>query len=152
MSQYEKLRPEADHQFCECTSLDGLLLVYTLTFNPLHCRECKGMVDPERIALSDQLVESIYTWQRSFGSLYMLWLDSGEYEGWAKDRMLDPNGQVNLHGVALARELSYQLPTQYWWFHDEVDSIPTNCPSCQSPLTPSSRHGHVHCTECPVLI
>ncbi len=152
MNSYEKLRPQEHAELCDCKSIEGLLLVYTLGCNPIHCEACKGVVDPERIDLSQIQAESIFAWQRAFGSLYNLWLDSGEYESWAKAKMLDPNGQVNLLGVALAAELSRQLPTRYWWFHDEEESLPSACPSCGSTLSPSNQHGHLRCSQCPVLI
>jgi hypothetical protein len=152
MVSYEILRPDLEFETCECESVIGLLFVYDLSCSPIFCSECRKIVDAERLQLSSELAHAIFRWQSAFGSLYNLWLDSGEYELWAKERMLDPLGQVNTDGLHLARELSKQLPTRYWWFHDTDDPFPSTCPSCNSTLDPSGKYGDFQCSQCPVLI
>jgi len=152
MDRYEILRPDMDYETCECEAISGLLFVYDLSCSPIYCSECRKIVDAERLNLSPELVDAIFRWQGAFGALYNLWLDSGEYELWAKERMLDPLGQVNIDGLQIARELSKTLPTRYWWFHDTEDPMPSCCPSCSSNLQPAGKYGDFRCCQCPVLI
>lgn len=152
MPNYEKLRPITDDEVCGCANISDLLLVYTLTDNPIHCFKCKGEVDPERLGLSEERVEQVFTWLRKIRALYDLWLDSGEYESWAKSQLIDPSGQVNLEGLSIAANFSQHWATYYWWFHDEEDLVPVACPNCEQPLIPSQRHGHGLCHECHVVI
>jgi len=152
VDRYAPLRPDEEYETCECEDLKGLLIVDLLSCNPIHCAACRRMVDPERLKLSGELVDAVIRWQSAFGSLYRLWLDSGEYELWAKERMIEPSGQVNTAGLNLAQELSKQLPTRYWWFRDTDDPLPSNCPCCGSNLHPSDKYGDLQCPRCPFLI
>ena len=149
---FDRLRPHTKQEFCDCPSIDCLLLVYTLTDNPIHCFACKGVVDPETISLSDEQVYRVATWHHRFRALYDLWLDSGEYEVWAKTQLLNPTGQVNVSGLAVTSMLSELIPTYYWWFYDEEDPVPQGCPSCHRELSAATRHGHVQCDYCKIVI
>jgi len=152
LTRYEILRPSLEYDTCECESIKGLLVVYTLSSSPIHCSECRGIADAERLVLTPEIVDATFRWQGAFGALYDLWLDSGEYEQWAKERMLDPLGQVNIDGISLAKELTKFLPTRYWWFHDTDDPFPSSCPNCNAALQPAGKFGDFLCTRCPVVI
>lgn len=152
MDVYNLLRPCADTRHCDCEAIEQLLLVYTLMENPIQCFRCKGIVDPARLTLSEPQVASVARWCSVFGALYDLWLDSGEYERWAKEQMLRRGGQVNVQGIAAAAALSETLPTYYWWFHETDDPIPTSCPWCGGPVTPAIRHGECQCDSCRIVI
>jgi hypothetical protein len=102
MTTYDKLRPWTAIEACQCETLTELLLVDQLTDNPIHCASCRCEVDPERLQLTDNEVESIARWYSVASSLYRLWLDSGEYENYAKQKLLDPRGQINQQARELA--------------------------------------------------
>jgi hypothetical protein len=152
MNHFDKLRPFVDYEFCDCKELSDLLLVYTLTDNPIHCFHCKGLLDPQRLGMSKDQIDLVSSWHRQFRALYDLWLDSGEYELWAKSQLLATNGQVNRAGLAATSSLTKLLPTYYWWFHDESDPVPQSCPVCYKALSPASRHGHGECLDCQIVI
>lgn len=152
MTYFDKLRPFTKIGFCDCASIKRLLLVYTLTDNPIHCFDCKGVVDPQTLALGEEQVDRVASWHGQFGALYDLWLDSGEYEAWAKAQLLNPQGQVNRSGLAAASALSRTVPTYYWWFHDEDDDVPPACPSCQGEVQSATRHGHCQCEACRIVV
>ncbi|WP_017463977.1 DUF2310 family Zn-ribbon-containing protein [Dyella ginsengisoli] len=152
MSHYDKLRPSADLQFCDCKELRELLLVHRLTDNPVHCFACNGALDPQRLGLSSKQVDMVSSWHGQFQALYSLWLDCGEYEAWAKVQLLKRDGQVNRDGLAAVAALSALLPTYYWWFHDESDPEPLCCPVCGDKLSASRKHGHGQCDACQVVI
>jgi len=152
MNHFDKLRPFIALQFCDCKELRELLLVHSLTDNPVHCFHCKGAIDPQRLGLSSKQVDLVSSWHGQFRALYSLWLDSGEYEAWAKAQLLEPNGQVNRSGLAVAASLTTLLPTYYWWFHDESDPVPHSCPVCSIRLSPARLHGHGQCNNCQVVV
>ncbi len=151
-TSYDKLRPFTELESCECEAVSGLLLVDQLTDNPIHCAVCRREVDPERIALTADESESIARWFSASSALYRLWLHSGEYENYAKERLLDPNGQINKVGAEIARTLSAKLPTQLWFFHDSDDGEPTECPVCSKQLDTSVRWGTGQCATCFIHI
>jgi len=148
MEHYDKLRPWTNIESCTCPSVSALLLVDLLTDNPIHCAVCRREVDPERIALTIEETEAISHWFSAASALYRLWLHSGEYETYAKERLLDPAGQVNRQGRALAERLSAKIPTQMWYFHDDQESSPSTCPVCCQPLDTAVAWGLGQCVAC----
>ena len=152
MNAYDKLRPWTDIEACECETVEELLLVDLLSDNPIHCGVCRREVDPERIALTTNETEAIATWFSASSALYRLWLHSGEYEQYAKERLVDPHGQINRDGRELAIALSVRLPTRLWFFHDTDDGDPAKCPICGDPLDTSVRWGTGACQPCHIQI
>lgn len=152
MDYYERLRTSNDFAACDCASIEKLLLVYTMSANPIHCFTCKGQVDPERLGLTEREVALVEVWDKQFSSLYDLWIASGDLEEWAKAQLLLANGQVNVDGLRATRALSQRVPTYYWWFHDTDDELPASCPSCGGALDDSSRHGERQCEACQIII
>ena len=150
MDAYQRLRPWTEIEACDCASVNGLLLVDLLTDNPLHCDFCRKEVDPERLQLTIEETEAVARWFSSADALFRLWLDSGEYEVYAKRCLLDPNGQVNRDGITLARKLSSRVPTRLWFFYDTDDGIPANCPICSGPLEEEVKWGTGRCYACPI--
>lgn len=148
MNSYDKLRPWTDIESCECETVSGLTLVDCLTDNPIHCAVCRREVDPERISPSAEETESIARWFWASHALYPLWLDSGEYESYAKQRLLDPTGHVNVEGRRIAQELSAKIPTEMWCFWDTDDGEPTACPVCGQPLDTDVKWGSGRCLAC----
>jgi hypothetical protein len=152
MDAYSKLRPDSDIERCECKAFSGLLLVHLLTRNPIHCTTCRKEIDPESLGLDASEVDEIAECFGVYESLYNLWLDSGEYEAFAKEKLIDPKGQVNRAGMAIAQRLSKKWPTFYWWFYDSDDGTPDCCPSCGGALDTSVRWGTGSCVRCRVLV
>ena|SRR5437773_576266 len=152
MDAYDKLRPWKAIEACECASVEGLILVNLLTNNPLHCDSCRKEVDPQRLNLTVEETESVARWFSAATALYRLWLDSGEYEAYAKARLLDPNGQVNRDGLKVARTLSARIPTRLWFFQDTDDGEPTHCPICRDELDTNVRWGAGKCLRCGVQL
>ena len=157
MNPYRKLRPWTDIEPCKCAEVTGLVLFDGLTDNPIHCATCKNEVDPERLGLSVEEVEAVARWHSVNRSLHALWLDSGEYEAWAKARLLDLPGQVNQAGMKVARMLSARLPACVWLFRDsegdfDKGEVVVDCPICGKPLEKNVKYGSGKCLECLVLL
>ena len=152
MNAYDRLRPWTEIEACECASVTGLFLVDLLTDNPVHCDFCRKEVDPERLSLTTEETESVARWYSAANALYRLWLDSGEYEEYAKARLLDPNGQVTRDGLKLAQILSAKIPTKLWLFYDTDDGTPTHCPICRRELYTNVKWGTGTCANCRVQI
>ncbi|MFN0108653.1 MAG: hypothetical protein ACKVZH_07340 [Blastocatellia bacterium] len=149
---YQKLRPWTEIEHCECVSIESLLLVDLLTDNPIHCGQCRNEIDPERLSLAVEEAESLARWFSAAGALYRLWLDSGEYEQYAKARLLDPQGQINVDGRSIASKLSLKWPTRLWFFYDTDDGEPTTCPVCQNPLDEAVKWGTGFCQQCLIQL
>jgi hypothetical protein len=152
MDVYQRLRPWTEIEACECASVSGLLLVDLLTDNPLHCDSCRKEVDPERLQLTVEETESVARWFATASALYRLWLDSGEYEEYAKGQMLDARSQINRDGLVVAAMLSSRIPTRLWYFSDTDDGVPTECPVCGKPLNTDVKWGSGMCAGCRIQI
>jgi hypothetical protein len=152
MDIYSKLRPYTEIERCECSKVSGLLLVYLLTDNPIHCAACRKEVDPEKLGLAASEVDEIADCFSVYGALYKLWLDSREYEAFAKAKLMDPQGQVNRAGISIAQKLSIKWPTYYWWFYDTDDGVPERCPSCSTALDRNVKWGTGKCECCRVVV
>ncbi len=152
MDKYAKLRPCSDQETCECKEISGIFLLDILSENPLYCSDCRKEIEPARLDLDAELIDKIANWLSAFDALYKLWLDSGEYEVWAKEKLLDKKGQVNQDGMFLARKLSEKYPTSYWWFWDTDDGEPEFCPNCDCNLQDDFRWGTGNCRKCKIMI
>ena len=152
MSRYDRLRPNIDIETCECEEVSKLLLVYMFTDNPINCFKCRKEIDSERLGLSGEMCDDIARVFNVYGALYNLWLDSGEYELDSKNKLLDKNGQVNINGMKLAKKLSNEWKTYYWWFYDTDDGEPENCPNCSCKLTENVYFGTGICEKCNIAI
>jgi hypothetical protein len=152
MDAYQRLRPNTEIQACDCATVNGLLLVDLLTDNPLHCEFCRKEVDPERLGLSVEEVESVASWFSVADALYRLWLDSGEYEIYAKRCLVDPKSQVNKDGLRVANMLSAKIPTRLWFFSDTDDGIPSSCPVCSQRLDEEVKWGSGRCPNCAIQL
>ena len=127
-------------------------LEYALTEAPFFCIECNGQIFSNELEMSEELAGEIALWRTTYASLYHLWLDSGAYESFAKQALLDPKGEVNLEGIRLANELSSKRPTFYWFFSDADDSPAEVCPLCKTALTPQSSGRFKICHKCKLTI
>ena len=78
-------------------------------------------------------------------------MDSGEYENYAKKSLLDKDGEVNIEAVKIAKDLSTEIPTYYWWWHDFDDGDFTECPNCNGALDQDKKHGVGKCEKCCIV-
>jgi len=155
---YRKLGPSRrtpDEEVCRCDPCQGLVLCDSLSDNPLRCLECNGEVAPVRIGFGDQLAEDIAAWRSVHRALYLLWLDSGEYEPWARDRLLDPNGSVNVLGRDIVRQLNAFIRTFLWWFQDpgiDEPASPGQCPICFGATKKCGIQNLRTCEACSIVM
>jgi predicted nucleic acid-binding Zn ribbon protein len=152
MDKYQKLRPFTDLELCNCESISGIVLLNMLTENPLHCSVCRKEIEPSRLELEPELVDEIARWSSVYNALYSLWFNSGQYENWAKEQLLNMKGQVNKLGMNLAKKLSDLYPTYYWCFFDVDDGIPEFCPNCRRQLSEDFDWGTGNCRECKIML
>jgi predicted nucleic acid-binding Zn ribbon protein len=152
MNSYDKLRPWTEIEKCDCEKITSIVLVDIMTDNPIHCFNCKNEIDPEVLKLDDKLVDDIASWFSLFQSLYNLWLSSGEYEQYAKEKLKDSYSQVNIEGMYVAKKLSAHFPSYYWWFYDTDDGEPSHCPNCSQKLDLGVKYGTGKCEACNVVV
>jgi predicted nucleic acid-binding Zn ribbon protein len=138
---YFKLRPPpptSDDELCACQGHKPIKLMCALSSNPIHCIDCNLEVPPEWLSLNVELVEDIAYWRNVYAAIDDLWLDSGEYEAWAKQQLVDITSPANTHGLEVREALANVRQCYYWYFQDqsdeEYDPI-THCPRCQTTLT-----------------
>jgi predicted nucleic acid-binding Zn ribbon protein len=110
---------------------------------------------PEALAPSAELVDNLASWRDFYGAFYALWLDSAEFETWARSQLADPTGPVNMRGLSLRSQLeSNHRKTYYWWFQDtgtdDFEAL-VACPVCRSCLVDRGLVGLV-CDACSVLV
>ena len=135
-----KLRPPPptpNDEICACASVTPVLLQPHLSPNPLSCARCNLEVPPERIGFDEAVADELAYWQQLHDSFYFLWLDSGDFEEWAKMHLSDPLSVVNSLGLELASKISKFCRCYLWWFQDEGadDWVPaTMCPRCAGTL------------------
>ena len=141
--------PPSD-EICRCASLTDLHLRYEFTELPLFCVDCTGQILPAALHLSEDVAQEIVRWRTVYAALYNLWLDSSDYETFARAALLDPAGEVNRLGLALAAKLSEQRTTYYWWFSEDADSSPEDCPVCHAPMTRHATRPFRFCHSCRV--
>lgn len=117
---YERLRapePTPEDELCTCPAGTPVKLMSTrgIGFNPIQCLNCNREVVPERVGMSADLADAVATWLRTYGAIDALELESGPYEQWARDQLLDPASPPNLEGRAVVERLN-ELNRCYLWF------------------------------------
>ena len=119
---YWKLRPPPptpDDETCACTSVTPVVLQPHLSPNPLSCARCNLEVPPDRIRFDEHVADSLASWRDFHDCFYFLWLDSGEFEEWAKGHLRDPMSAVNTRGLELVAQINVFRRCYLWWFQDE---------------------------------
>lgn len=152
---YFKLRPELptpNDEVCNCSDISDIYIAHKLGNNPIYCLRCNGEIPPEKLAIGEKLIESIASWNSVYGSLYRLWLDSGEYEKWARDCLLDPKGQVNSDGLEIVSELGTIARAYYLWFYENDEPTPKVCPLCNAGLITVEGRKFLMCESCSIVI
>jgi hypothetical protein len=161
---YWKLRPRPatpEDEICMCASVTPLVLQPHMSTNPLSCARCNLEVPPERIGFDEALADALAHWLRLHDCFYFLWLDSGDFEAWAKLHLSDPSSVVNSLGLDMVLRVSKFRRCYLCWFQDEgaEDWVPaTKCPRCTGPLESRFRGerpqggGLVVCEKCSIAL
>jgi predicted nucleic acid-binding Zn ribbon protein len=155
---YYRLKPPpptpAD-EVCSCTEPHPRKLMFALGYNPVHCMACNLEVPPEACRPDESLCEAIAKWRELASALEMLWLDSGDYEEWAKTQLTDMSGRVNQIGMEVRARLNTLRRTYYWFFQDETDDSEaiTSCPVCRRSLeeSPLGIFKQMVCETCSIV-
>lgn len=158
MKPIDKLKPTGPtpvEEMCTCNGTGPIMLRSALGPFPVYCMSCNGEVPLETLTLSDELAEGIAYWRDIHDAMYVLWLSSGEYEDWARQKLLDPKGSINVQGMALARQLNDQRQTYFWYFSDTgLEDVPTPraCPFCGQQLEEYENRNYQVCQACQVAV
>src|SRR3989442_641341 len=153
---YWKLRPPPPHpldEICGCPGAPPVVLSPALSCNPIRCADCNLEVPPERLGFSEELAEELAFWTTFHDAFYHLWLDSGEFESWAKSQLSDVASPVSVRGLELCRKLNEIRNCYYWWFQDTADDDfkpMVNCPRCAASL--AERKNRLVCESCKILV
>jgi hypothetical protein len=153
---YEQLRPELptpEEDVCKCTDQPPIVLQDHFSSVPLSCLRCNLEVPPERIGFDEQLAGAMAHWRGLHRGLYLLWLDSADYEAWACERLQDPVGRAQILGMEIAERLNVHRRAYYWWFEDASvdDFVPlSKCPRCSGALV--LRFRCWVCEACSIMV
>jgi predicted nucleic acid-binding Zn ribbon protein len=140
---YEWLRPPAptsEDEVCSCSGEPPIKLMSMRSvsgFNPIHCLDCNREVPPERLVLDLDMIQAIAFWDAGHGAIETLELQSGQYETWARARLLDPESPTNAEGRELAQRLNERRRCYMWFFQPESDDDwrpRETCPVCGNAL------------------
>jgi hypothetical protein len=127
------------------------VLLSRLTSNPLACLVCGLEVPPERIGFSSDLAEALAVWRMFHDSFYYLWLDSGEFESWAKAQLENPASAVNTRGLELVKRLNEHHRAYYCWFNSSCErDVPRFCQRCNTVLL--ETRSRLLCEACSIAI
>ncbi len=156
---YSRLRPPPEtppDEICSCKGNKPIKLMCTLGYNPLHCVDCNLERDPKSLDLSKSLIQAIAFWRNIYDAIDRLWLDSGEYETWAKEELKNIHSPINQRGMALRKDLDQIHRCYYWYFQDQSDEEYepiTHCPNCHEPLTIYSGgiFRQLICEQCSII-
>jgi Zn-ribbon putative nucleic-acid-binding protein DUF2310 len=153
---YYKLRPEPstpEDEICQCADDPPIVLQDHLASVPLACLKCNSEVPPELVGFDADLAERIAFWRDLHRALFTLWIDSGDYEDWARTQLQDPQGQLNSRGIEIVNALNTHRRTYYWWFEDASArdfAPPSKCPRCYGDLL--ERFGCSVCEVCSIMV
>ncbi|HHH75645.1 MAG TPA: hypothetical protein ENL03_01310 [Phycisphaerae bacterium] len=89
--------------------------------------------------------------------MYRLWLDSEDYETWARRELSSVTSRVNQLGFQLQTEINPRRKCYYWLFQDKTDEAYrplTQCPACEKNLTEHHGEGFTQlvCEDCGILM
>ncbi len=153
---YWKLKPgpptPAD-EICSCKEANPIVLCYAISENPIRCADCNFEVPAERLRPTPELADEIASWREFYGCFYKLWLDSGEFENWARVQLSDPHSAANERGYMVCAKLSTIRPCYYWWFQDTgADNFKpiSQCPKCNGNLI--KKFGKSVCESCSIIV
>jgi hypothetical protein len=144
---YARLRPDdatPDDEICQCVLKWPIMLLSRLGENPLVCAMCRGEVDPAKLPLPASMVDKVAHWRVLENAFLQLWLDSGEYEAFAQDELLNPESPINREGLQLRGELE-SVRRCYFAFFQKFSyetweyEVPKDCPLCHGDLVADTR-------------
>lgn len=158
---YLRLRPippTPEDELCACAGRPPMLLMWTIGPNPMHCLHCNGELEPSELPLPVHLVDDVAHWAMLDGAIEHLELDSGPYERWAQNELLDLESPVNIEGLALRQKLD-GIRRCYLVLFQPMDPsgafvVPTACPQCRGPFE-TFTHGRftrLLCERCGLAL
>ncbi len=140
-------------KICRCSKDEPALLHGALPESPFNCMQCKKSILLNDAIISNELKHAILKWAKTYNSLFTLWSDTTEYREWAKQKLQDEIGSINLEGLQLAQQYNVMRKTYYWMFQDNSDKDyvqPQQCPFCGAPMVSILNNDFKVCHGCRV--
>ncbi|MBA2611888.1 MAG: DUF2310 family Zn-ribbon-containing protein [Bacteroidetes bacterium] len=161
MDKYSKLRPPKqtpDSEICKCSDTPPIVLQSSLSYNPISCADCNLEVDVNSLDFNNMLIEKIADWRDFHFCFFKLWLDSGEFEIWAKEQLSNPESSVNKRALIIREEIGITRECFYWWFIDNLSAgynSLVKCPNCSNDLIRRKNKFNTDtkiCEDCNIIV
>ena len=124
--------PTPPDEICQCGGGKPVKLMCALTSNPIRCIDCNLEIEPSLLPLTESVTRGIAYWRHLYDAIDRLWLDSREYEAWARSQLSDINSPINRTGLEARAALDPLRRCYYWLFQDE--SVEDFQPITQFPI------------------
>src|SRR5688500_11793671 len=155
---YRALRPpEATgyRDLCACSGSPPVALMYTGSYNPIHCLNCNAEVWPDGLAFPRELAHEIASWRDLYSALETLWMRGTRSQRDFALRQLS-GGRRPLHrrGLELVKRLSLYRPAYYWIFGYAPQPIQLHqCPFCYAAFSfyDGGQIGWCICDSCRLV-
>lgn len=147
-----------EDEMCSCKGEEPIILIAcNWENNPIKCIRCNLEVEPSHIGFDEKCAEQIAFWRNLYSSIDYLWLDSREYESWAREELSNPDSPLMQRSLKVRAQLDKYRKCYLWWFQDiRMDEfrVLKVCPLCKTPLTKPLRLFADNCTceSCQIMM
>lgn len=148
----KSMKPDQDN-ICRCSKDEPAILNGSLQVSPLICMQCKQPILLNDAIITNELKHAILKWAKTYNSLFNLWFDTIEYREWAKQKLLDEIGSINLEGLELSQQYNAVRKTYYWMFQDNSNKDyvqPQHCPFCGASMLAILKNDFKVCHDCRI--
>jgi hypothetical protein len=120
---------------CQCDKRTRLVLGEVVGYgSPLRCVKCYNEVDPALI-LEEWLASSLAGWSVVHRAMVDLFMDDGDYTGWARTELFTMTSAVNRSALEVLGYINQARPCLYWVGGGAVGDWDGRCPNCSSLMT-----------------
>ena len=140
-------------KICHCSKSFPMILNGSLSDSPLSCIQCKNSIPLDDLNIPTKLALATSQWQKLYNSLYILLYGNIEYYEWAKSKLLDETGFINMEGLRLSQQYNAIRKCYYWMFQDINDKDyrqVQECPFCGASMEPIENNNFKVCHDCMV--
>jgi hypothetical protein len=148
-------RRKARGRRCRCAGTSPLRLMWALDPDVVWCIRCNAPVKRATHFFRPAAKNSLGRWKAEFESIYRLWLESGDYESWARRQLTSLAAPINRTGLKLVRANSKLDGRKLYYYFDQFLDRPVRarkCPACGGALNIVQGRSLGLCSRCLLAI